>query len=203
MLRSRFEADTAQYQVATLVAHPAFNSLHQEISRLRIGTCVYRKNDGSTLELDQDWIIPKGADIVMFSQYLALNAEAWARARPRSVAKPLEEFWAERFMTTSDFNNKKQQPLGDNAKPTADTLDMLNISFGGQSNSRPEQAFVRGIQTGTLAILLNEFELQLSDPEIAEFAIPPLQEVAYGSVKPLDKIRLRIRTRPVVKSSRT
>ena len=40
-----------------------------------------------------------------------------------------------------------------------------------------------------------EFELELCDPEATDEAMPPLGEMAYGAVKPVEKIAVRLRKR--------
>jgi hypothetical protein len=192
-----------QGNISTLSAHPLFQSFSQEITRLRMSKCIHSTNAGDSLRLDGNWIIPNGANVLIFSQDLALDAETWVKARPRSVAKPLEEFWAERFMTTSDFNSKKRGGNTLDKMPKSDALSGLNIAFRTAEGRRPEEDLIRGVQAGTLSVLLTEYEMQLSDPESAERAIPPLREGAFGTVKPLGKIRMRLRKRTPLNAAGT
>jgi hypothetical protein len=47
----------------------------------------------------------------------------------------------------------------------------------------------------TMAIFLNEFEFQLCDPDLFDAVLPPAREIAFGILKPLDKVEFRIRKR--------
>lgn len=189
---------TGDYDLAALASIPVFSSLHTEVSRLRTATVVVRVNDADRFALDSDWSIPKGMEIRLFSHDLALNTHLWAQARPGTVEKPLQVFWPERFIVPSE---RAQERKGDIRTGTFSTesVGALLTAFGGGPHLCPGRLLVKTIQAGTLAVLLSEYEIQLSDPESTEGILPPVPGVAYGTIKPLQPVRMRIRKRPLSK----
>ena len=73
-----------------------------------------------------------------------------------------------------------------------DGLELWNLTFADNPLGRE---YADAIQAATLAVFLTEFELELSDPEVIDAAVPAAREVAYGQVKPLERIAVRIKKR--------
>ncbi|KAF1945985.1 cytochrome P450 [Clathrospora elynae] len=190
----------ATYDVNSFVNKPIFQSIHTEIGRLRMATYMIRNNTVDDIPLDEHWTLPKGTSAIAFSQDIATNTELWAKARPRTVERPLEEFWAERFLIPDKQLSKPQREKHNNFKVEAgkfsiDGLEALDLAIGDQQYSGLGREYIKAIQASTLAVLLSEFELQLCDPEATDAAMPTLGETAFGTVRSLDKIAVRIRKR--------
>ena len=136
--------------------------------------------------------------VIIFSRDLSLNTDLWAAARPHTVSRPLEEFWAERFLVPDRpaANVKKTTPerIGEGRFST-EGVGALNVTFGGGQQMCSGHYLARAIQAATLAVLLSEFDIQLSDPEDADRMLPPPRELIVGSAKPLGDVRIRIRKR--------
>jgi hypothetical protein len=119
--------------------------------------------------------------------------------RPQIVARPLEDFWPERFLipdkSTSTKRYRKDRDSVTTGTFSLDGIEALHAGLGGSNYTKPEQAFAAAVQSATLAVLLTEFEIELCDPEAVEEAMPPLREVAYGVVRPMEKIAVRVRKR--------
>lgn len=174
--------------------------MHAEIGRLRMATGAIRTNEVHNFKLDEKWLIPKGMSVMIFSHDLALNTELWANARPQTVARPLEEFWAERFLVPDKPTNQERkttivpEKIG-TGRFSMEGVSALHTTFGGGQHLCPGRYLARAVQAGTLAVLLCEYEIELSDPDDVEYVLPLVRELAYGTVKPRDKIRVRIRKR--------
>jgi hypothetical protein len=130
---------------------------------------------------------------------MALNADAWAKARPRSVEKPLEQYWAERFLVPNRSGSKANQRGQRNDVGafsfSMEGLESLNINMNGSQNLLLGHDYVRTMHAATLAVLFGEFDLQLCDPDLFDEVVPPVREMAFGNLKPLEKVAVRIRKR--------
>ncbi|KAF2686921.1 cytochrome P450 [Lentithecium fluviatile CBS 122367] len=194
-----YNPESGTYNIDAITRIPIIESIDAEIGRLRMATRTIRTNEGDSLELDDSWAIPKGTSVIMFSHDLGLNTEQWAKARPQTVARPLEEFWAERFLvsdkTSSTRQSKRHRDCISTGTFSLEGLASLNIPFGGGPSSLPTRSLAKAVEAATLAVLLTEFEVQLCEPDYVDHIVPCIREVAYGTVKPLDKIAIRLRKR--------
>lgn len=193
---------SGKYNVAALTSLPILQSMHAEIGRLRMATGAIRTSEVDNFKLDDNWIVAKGTSVMIFSHDLALNTELWVNARPQIVERPLEEFWPDRFIIPekSAKEGKGQVRTG---RFSMEGVGTLHVTFGGGQHLCPGRYLAKAVQAGTLAVLLSEYEVQLSDPESAEQVIPPVREAAYGTVRPLDKVRVRIRKRTPPKDTKS
>jgi hypothetical protein len=170
-------------------------SLLAETVRLRTAAIhIYPNQEG--LVLDEHWKIPRATPIVTFSHDLALNTEAWAKAQPRTVEKPLEGFWPERHLSHDRAGPKSTPKSAQSGVPSSPGVDeplSMGSNFGNQSILGCEHA--RATHAATLAVLLNEFEIQLCDPDFFDAVLPPAREVAFGMLTPLENVAVRIRKR--------
>jgi hypothetical protein len=191
-----FSSTTNKYDVLGLTQVPLVKSLQTEVRRLRTATCVVRTNKTDGFPLDKHWSLPKGATVAVFSHDVALNTDVWKRMQPRAVEKPLEEFWAERF-TAAESKSKSRKSADKKSEESnkgdlGDLIEKLTTC-----DQYPGSRFVSVLQTATLAVLTAEFEIQLCDLDYVDAVLPPNNELAYGTVRPLDKIPVRIRKRKV------
>ena len=131
---------------------------------------------------------------------MALNGKAWANARPSTVERPLDEFWAERFLISNKHSSKvqDQRKSGNNVDKgrfDAQDLELLAPALGDKQSFGLASDYARAMQAATVAVLLSEFEIQLCDPEVIGAAMPELRESAFGQMRPQEKIAVRIRKR--------
>jgi len=195
-----YSARSAEYDVAGLASMPLLQSIHKEIERLRVAFYLVQEVAIDDCRLDSQWKLPKNASAVAFSHDVAMNTAEWAKARPRTVERPLEEFWAERFLildrTTS--HPRKDQPKSEKVETgrfSMHGIEHLDLASSSDHYASLGQDFAKAVQTATLAIFLTEFELQLCDLEAVDAAMPPVRETAFGEVRVLDKVAVRIRKR--------
>ncbi|KAF2029216.1 putative cytochrome-like protein P450 [Setomelanomma holmii] len=186
----------ATYNVRDLTDLPLIDSLLAETTRLRSRSIVVRTMR-EDLELDGHWLAPTGIPAVLLSHDAASNTQAWAEARTRAVDRPLNEYWAERFLTphrsTTKANQRGQRNDLGAMSFSMEGLETLNIGYGQRRLLGLD--YIRAMHAATLAVLFNEFELQLCDPELLDQVLPPLRDLAYGTLKPLEQIEVRIRKR--------
>jgi hypothetical protein len=205
IISERRSTTTAVYDINGVAALPLIKSLQAEISRLRIAQYMTCTNETTEVAIDSEWTLPKRCNAISFSHDIAMNTKAWANARPRTVEKPLEEFWAERFLVLSQPSSKMQaqRKSGDRVESgafDARNLELLAPAFADKQTFGLAGDYARGMQAATLAVLLSEFEVQLCDPDVIDAAMPELRESAFGQIRPQEKIAVRIRKRRVGKA---
>jgi hypothetical protein len=185
----------ASYNVETIANLSPMRSLLAETVRLRTAAIhVYPNQEG--LVLDEHWTIPRATPIVTFSHDVALNTEAWAKAQPRTAEKSLEGFWPERHLSHDRAKSKSTLKSAQSGVPSSPSVDeplSMGSSFGDQSILGREHA--RATHAATLAVLLNEFEIQICDTEFFDAVLPPAREVAFGMLMPMENVAVRIRKR--------
>jgi len=190
----------ATCDVNGILARPLFQSLQAEVSRLRIAQYIICTNPTAKVAVDSEWALPEDSNAISFSQDYALNTKLWAKARPHTVEKPLDEFWAERFVVPGkDTSNAKgQRKSRDGVNETsfdAQDLELLVPALGDKQAFGLASDYIKAMQAATMAVLLSEFEIQLCDPDLIDAAMPELRESAFGQVRPREKIAVRIRKR--------
>jgi cytochrome P450 len=193
-MKRHYTASKKSYDVSAIASIPVIQSMLAEIGRLRTATASIRTNVVDGFKLDDQWVIPKSWNTVVFSQDLAMNTELWTKARPSTVDRPLGEFWAERFLVSEKATRYHNIKTG-TGKFSMEGIDALLTVFGGGQNACPGRGLANSIQAGTLAVLMNEYEMDLSEPDTVEEAMPSTGGVVIGVIKPIAKIRVRIRKR--------
>jgi hypothetical protein len=192
--------NSATYKVDRVANTPIFQSVHQEIRRLRMAQCTTYTNEND-IALDDRWTLPQGHTAISFSRDIALNDDAWATARPRTVERPLGEFWAQRFLIPDKQASKvrsrhQSKESKESGSFNIEGLEPLVTNFGHEQQLALGSDYAKAMQAATLCVLLSEFELQLCDDSQEMDAVTtPVRKEAFGAVRPLDRIAVRIRKR--------
>lgn len=193
-----YNPESGGYNIEAIFQIPVINSVNAEVDRLRLATRSILTVQGESIRLDDNWILPKGSSAIVFAQDMGLNITEWTRARSQTAMRPLEEFWPERFLVPDGSASRREPKRRDgnigSGRFSLEHLDSLLLPGGG-ANLHPEISFSNAIRAVTLAFFLNDFEVQLCDPEYMKHIVPPLQEAAFGANRPLDKVAVRIRKR--------
>jgi hypothetical protein len=200
IISDRRSPKVAAYDVARVAALPLTQSLQAEVSRLRVAQYITCANEFAEVSIDSQWKLPKACNTISFSHDIALVTKAWANARPRTVERPLDEFWPERFLIPNENGPKVrgQRKNGhgiESGKFAAQNLELLAPAFYDNKSFGLASDYTRTMQAATLAVLLAEFEIELCDPQAADAAMPVLQESAFGQIRPQERIAVRIRKR--------
>ncbi|KAF1918443.1 putative cytochrome-like protein P450 [Ampelomyces quisqualis] len=182
----------ATYNINDITNMPFMESLLAETVRLRTAPIeVYITHKG--LVLDDNWRVLKEVPIVTLLHDLALHSQESTNLQSKTVGKPLEEFWPERFSQKSKSNKLESNSEG-GLRDVAG-LDRQDSNFDRGQPPLLGREYLPAAHAATMAIFLNEFELQLCDPELFDAALPPPRELAFGILKPVDKVEVRIRKR--------
>lgn len=190
-----FSPITHKYDILGLAQEPLVESLQTEVHRLRTARYTVRNNETDGFPLDKEWSLRKGDTVAMFSHDVALNTNVWKKIQPKALDRPLEEFWAERFLAPERKNKSKK---ADATAGQSDTEDLGSLIKKLTSVDRyPGPLFISALQMATIAVLFAEFEVQLCDTEQVDAVLPPAGQFAYGTMKPLETIAVRLRKRRI------
>ncbi|KAF1828961.1 cytochrome P450 [Decorospora gaudefroyi] len=152
--------------------------------------CTQKQHEltAPTHALGEKYLIEKGTTVFILNRYVAQFSHAWARARPQALARPLDAFWAERYLVAGGGDHKRER--------FSDAGLAGNwTSFGGGEHKCPGRHFARNIGIVTLGVLMGVFECEVCDVEGARELDPKLKERAFGTMKPSGKLAARIRRR--------
>ncbi|KAF2271483.1 cytochrome P450 [Westerdykella ornata] len=196
LVERSYDARTGLYDVVQLTSNPLMQSMHAEVSRLRTSSHVVLHNREGDFDLDENWTIPKGSFVAIPSRQLALNTTLWCKARPQAVKVPLEKFWAERFLTHDNGAKAIEKAASAGGFGLEGVEPLMMTTYGSGPHACPGQELAKAIEVGSLAVFLNEYEIQLSDADEAEERIRQhTQKDDSGCKKPPRNVRMRLRIR--------
>ncbi|CAI6332412.1 unnamed protein product [Periconia digitata] len=192
-----------KYDLAAITKLPNLQSLSLEIKRIRTATYMLRTSATPDAHLDNNWVIPNRTSVLAFSQDIGLNTALWSKARPQITTRPLAEFWSDRFLIPDKSASTKRYRKGRDSVTTGtfsldgiETLhEILSGGIGDECCSDLEIRLADVFTAAAVAVLLAEFEMNLCDGDDVEAGLPPVGEVAYGVLKPLEKVAVRLKLR--------
>ncbi|USP79503.1 hypothetical protein yc1106_06777 [Curvularia clavata] len=179
----------AKYNFMQLTTRPLLQSLHAESTRMYSSNLTVRQVVSPVYNLDDKYTITKGTQVFIANKMNGQFTPGWARVRPEALARPLDVFWAERFVIGGGKGDEKRGRFSDAG------LAGCWTSFGGGEHKCPGRHFARNITIVTLAVLMGEYETELVDVDTANKMVPGPNDTAFGTVRPKGKIAARIRRR--------
>jgi cytochrome P450 len=180
---------TETYNFMQLAACPLLQSMHAETTRLYSSNLTVRQVVSPVYNLDDKYTVAEGTKIFIANKFNGQFAAGWAQTRPEALARPLDVFWAERFLVSDNKGRDKRKHFSDVG------LSGSWTSFGGGEHKCPGRHFARHIGIMALALLMGEYEIEMLDREGAAKMVPPLKNKAWGTMKPQGKVAARIRRR--------
>jgi cytochrome P450 len=185
-LRSSFDAQKDTYDFMTLTQQPFLQSLHAETTRMYSSNVAQRVVTTPTFALSDKYTVTQGTTLFIYTKPTALFTPGWTEARAESTTKPLDTFWAERFLVGGDTKRERYSHAG---------LSGCWTSFGGGEHKCPGRHFARNVGIGALAVLLGHYECELVDNEGKINVRPNIRETAFGKMQPTKKVEARLRRR--------
>lgn len=179
---------------------PFVQSACAEVLRLRVAISMVRSNEFKDVHLGE-YRIPKQMTMLLFSRMAALNRDAWAVVRPSTLGRPLEEFWAERFLVqveSSSTSNNQSAPSAAAKTERQFSLDGLAgcwIPFGGGQRMCPGRHFAKHEIIGTFALMFQMFDIEVVNAQQAKTLEPDLRWAPYGGLPPAGQLQVRMRRR--------
>lgn len=163
--------------IMALQKQPLLQSVFSEVLRLRVSIMISRMVEWAPVKF-RDYSIPPGDFVLMPTDAMHYNEEAWERAG-RSSSKSLQEFDAERFLVPSDSGPQY----------STDGLAGLWIPFGGGERMCPGRHLAKLEMIYTFAYLFSNYDIQAekedmdrvqTDNYFAPFsALPPDRAVRF------------------------
>ncbi|KAF2029796.1 cytochrome P450 [Setomelanomma holmii] len=185
-IRNHFDAKTSSYDFMQLTVRPILQSLHAETTRFYSSNVAVRVVTSPAFALDDKYTITKGTTLFIYNKFAGLFTPGWHDARPHTTTKPLDTFWAERFLHSREGKRERFMDAG---------LGGSWTSFGGGEHKCPGRHFARNIGIVGLAVLLGNFECDLSITESLDDFVPKIRETAFGKMEPTRKVTARLRRR--------
>ncbi|KAF9697728.1 hypothetical protein EKO04_004246 [Ascochyta lentis] len=186
-LRHQTDSTSAAVDFAQLATSPFLQSLHSEATRFYTRNVAAREVVAPIFELDDRYAVKKGITVLIPNAHTARFTAEWARTRPQAVERPLTDFWPERFLVP-DGKSERYSDAGLSGNWT---------SFGGGEHKCPGRFFARDMALVTLIVFLEEYEVEIVDPEGARQFDPVWNQIAFGTMAPTGDIAARIRRRKV------
>ncbi|OBS16344.1 hypothetical protein FPOA_12987 [Fusarium poae] len=190
--------------IKMLMKDPLLNSIYYETLRLRVTSTVGRTSIDEGLNLAGGWNVKAGEPIMCTGRLAGLDESFWNTGQPLSTdqpSHPLETFWAERFLDcpgstslSGPMKKKHVQPIRDSpgrpqtqvglehARSKASVAGSRGhfFPFGGGSFRCPGEALAKQVIFASVAILLQNYDFTLIDPEGARKLQPSHQELPFG-----------------------
>ncbi|KAH7069669.1 cytochrome P450 [Paraphoma chrysanthemicola] len=185
-IHNHLDTQTGSFDLMQLTVRPILQSLHAETTRYYASNVAVRVVTTPTFALDDKYTIPHGTTLFIYNKFTGLFTAGWNDARPQTTAKPLDTFWAERFLISGSGKRDRFSDAGLTGNWT---------SFGGGEHKCPGRHFARNIGIVTLAVLLGEFDCELIDREEVKDIGPKIKETAFGKMEPTRKVAAKLRRR--------
>ena len=194
-----------QFDFVKLAASPLLQSMYAETLRLTISNLVTRTPVGQDFHAGQ-WSLPEQHICFLNNTILGQAPQLW-NAGTQVNPHPLQDFWADRFIYYPDdpssgalnpdiAQNAKQREEESKDAPYFSMKGLLGgwVPYGGGASMCPGRHFAKNEMIGAVAIILKDYEVELSVPE----GFKPQNDLRFyglGGMPTKDKISFRIRRR--------
>ncbi|MCJ1471803.1 hypothetical protein MMC13_000444 [Lambiella insularis] len=207
--RSNLSRDSLLFDIRKLCAQPFLQSAYAETLRLRTAVYMIRKPDHAPAQI-KDYQIPQGEMIVINSAAAHMDERNWNRGPAGQY--PVEQFWAERFLTYPDAglsqvavessttaacaSHATSLPTAKHARAPVFSLNGYAgawIPFGGGIHQCPGRHWVKLQILLSFAMMCRAFEIELSEGG----GVPAMDMRKYGLgvLQPEGSTPFRIRRR--------
>ncbi|KAJ4189119.1 hypothetical protein NW755_005940 [Fusarium falciforme] len=208
-----FSASSLSFDKDRLCSGPLLNSIYCETLRVRVAAPVGRTSLIPDLKFGK-WKLKQGVTMLSTSWIGGHDTKFWNTGREfpdGSVERPVDSFWAERFLQYQDdpssgpvrnpsvkapFKTKRRTPEDDrNAQVVTDGTQGYWYPYGGGTKMCPGRFFATQELKVGLAIMLRAYDIELLDHEAAAKIGPNMDYFPFGTIPPNGKVAARIRRR--------
>ena len=182
-IKSHYDTKTYTDDIMQLTVRPILQSLHAETCRFYASNVTVRVVTAPTFALDDKYTIKKDTTVFIYNKFTGQFIPGWNEARPQATSKPLDVFWAERFLISGDGKRERFSDAG---------LSGCWTVFGGGDHRCPGKQFSQVIGVATLIAFLGEYDCRLVDLQAAQNATPSVRATAFGKMVPTSIISARL-----------
>lgn len=214
---SCFEHRTIQPNLSELCSGPLLNSIYRETLRLKQLGPVARVPRKTNYLLSGKWSILPRTPILAVSWLAGRDEDFWntgATLPDGRQEHPVEQFWAERFLTYPDDATsgpirrpntyetaRNNQMRGKERSPEDDKTAKLAVAglqghyfpFGGGAYRCPGEMFARQLTMSTVAIMLRMLDIELVDTKAAMNVTSYYAQYPLGDHRFDRKVPIRVR----------
>lgn len=185
-----------------LCNQPLLQSSYAETLRLSVAVYIIRKPGHGDAHI-RDYVIPKDKMILMSSRVAHMDRQNWDLGSGEE--HPVEEFWAERFLTKDKVgDNKAVGPDGTScgtqsrnrgSRFSFNGYSGAWIPFGGGIHQCPGRHWVKLQMILCFAMICSSFEIELTDG--AKHPQQDMRKYGLGALQPKNLTPFRIRRKLV------
>lgn len=170
-----------RFDLAGVTSSPLLQSIYAETMRLRVSFLHCRVPRHGDYPLGP-YNLRKGGLILVSSDLASHNETAWG---PRRCRRPLEEFWADRFLVPEEGEKQEKEEM----RFSMDGLDGAWIPYGGGKLMCPGRHLAKQEMIVSVAVFATYFDVELLD------GVPPMSQGYFGVglQPPAGPVRARLR----------
>ncbi|KAH8650012.1 cytochrome P450 [Xylariales sp. PMI_506] len=200
---------TDGFDISLLCSKPLLNSIYLEALRYSVAVAVARNPDTTSVNLT-NWKITPDATAMSICWFAAHDQAFWNDGR--NGQHPVNSFWPERFLKYPDdpASGPIKTPTSarhpSEAKPRSVQDDKLAtvvttgtqahlFPYGGGVKMCPGRFFAKQEMLAAIAVLLHEFEVEITDSNAADSAKPDPKYFPLGAMPPDRNVPVRMRRR--------
>ena len=206
---NRIKTSTSEldFDYEKLFDDPLLQSIYAETLRLRVANYILRSPEHRNLNLN-GWSIPRNSTMLVSGYHAQMDPKAWSNNDHQT--RPVEEFWAERFLEFP--RSEKEKPLesmaltGDPKGSIKESSDVQGAEFtlegrtghwlpyGGGQRTCPGRYFAKQEMISGVAVLLTMFDIEITS-STRDFPKLAMKGVGFGAIPPDRKLPIRMRRR--------
>ena len=173
---------TLDFDWTSLCSEPLLQSVYAETLRLHVAIFILRSSDRNDVDI-RGWRIPRGAPILVSGYNAQMASEDW-NPNNDPHTKPVNDFWAERFLQDPRSDGDEAFCLKDRANNW--------LPYGAGQRVCPGRHFAKLEIISSLAIMLTLFDIEILD-KANRIPVNDMEGFGFGTLWPKEKTPIRMR----------
>ncbi|KAK4238695.1 cytochrome P450 [Achaetomium macrosporum] len=180
-----------RFDITNIVSSPLSQSIYAEALRIHVVMFHNRSPNLHDYRLGQ-FTLRKGGVVTLPSMIASHHAGLWGDVRTAGGKRPLDAFWADRFLVPDEKEDKVAADAGERKmKFSTEGLEGAWIPYGGGSFICPGRHLAKRLIIGTAAVFAAYFDME------PVHGVPPMDDRFFGlgTMPPAGHVPVRIRRR--------